>query len=229
MAWSYHFFNKLCSVQIKRPFLAVTKAVYQHVQMLAGVPSPQCTQRSGRCTSTETTPITTKRDRTTQKSWHREGSILQRTDKSLNDRNLLLTVYDDSVQGRFLTSENTMQLDAGWQNRLITFSPGLTKFLLNAIHDVASTPNNLKLWNYSSSNNCPLRGRQQCNLKHILTYCLVSLRQVRYNWRHDQSHRENDRGQAGRDKQLDSQDTSREEMGEVPVWQSSLQETRSSP
>ena len=146
-----------------------------------------------------------------------EGSLLQRTDIFLNDRNLLLTVYDDSVQGRFLTSENTMQLDAGWQNRLITFSPGLTKFLLNAIHDVASTPNNLKLWNYSSSNNCPVRGRHQCNLKHILTYCLVSLRQVRYNWRHDQSHRENDRGQAGRDKQLDSQDTSREEMGEVPV------------
>ena len=164
MACSYHFYNKLCSVQIKRPLLAVPKAVYQHVQMLAGVPSRQCTQRSGRCTSTETTPIKTRRDRTTQKSWQGEGSLLQRTDKSLNDRNLLLTVYDDSVQGRFLTSENTMQLDAGWQNRLITFSPGLTKFLLNAIHDVASTPNNLKLWNYSSSNNFPLRGRQQCNL-----------------------------------------------------------------
>ena len=84
--------------------------------------------------------------------------------QSLNEKDLLLTLYDKSVQGRFLTWENTMQLDTGWQNRLFTLSPGLDKFLLNAIHDVASTPNNLKLLNYSSSNNCPLRGRQQCNL-----------------------------------------------------------------
>ena len=168
-------------------------------------------------------------DRNTHKSWQGEGSLLQRTDQSLNDRNLLLTVYDNSVQGRFLTWENTMQLDTGWQNRLFTLSPGLDKFLLNAIHDVASTPNNLKLLNYSSSNNCPLRGRQQCNLKHILTYCLLSLRQVTYTWRHDQIHRANDCGEAERDEQLDSQHTSREEMGKAPVWQRSLQETRSSP
>ena len=80
-----------------------------------------------------------------------KGSLLQRIDIFLNDRNLLLTVYDNSVQGRFLTWENTMQLDTGWQNRLFTLSPGLDKLLLNAIHDVASTPNNLKLLNYSSS------------------------------------------------------------------------------
>jgi hypothetical protein len=84
-------------------------------------------------------------------------------------KELLLTLYDKSVQGRFLTWQNTMQLDTGWQNLLFTLSPELTKFYLNAIHDVASTPNNLKLWNYSLFNNCPLCGRQQCNLKHILT------------------------------------------------------------
>ena len=60
MAWSYHFYNKLCSVQIKKPFLAVTKALYQHVQMLAGVPSPRWTRRSGRCTSSETTTTKTR-------------------------------------------------------------------------------------------------------------------------------------------------------------------------
>ncbi|KAL5266730.1 hypothetical protein ACHWQZ_G003942 [Mnemiopsis leidyi] len=104
---------------------------------------------------------------------------------SLKEKELLLALYDKSVQGRFLTWENTMQLDTGW-NLLFTWSQELTKFHLNAIHDVASTPNNLKLWNYSSSNNCPLCGRQHCNLKHILTCCPVSLRQGRYNWRHDQ-------------------------------------------
>ena len=105
--------------------------------------------------------------------------------QSLKEKELLLALYDKSVQGRFLTWENTMQLDTGW-NLLFTLSTELTKFHLNAIHDVASTPNNLKLWNYSSSNNCPLCGRRQCNLKHILTCCPVSLRQGRYNWRHDQ-------------------------------------------
>ena len=47
MAWSYHFYNKLCSVQIKRPLLAVPKAVYQHVQMLAGVQSSHAEDLGG--------------------------------------------------------------------------------------------------------------------------------------------------------------------------------------
>ncbi|XP_063675902.1 uncharacterized protein LOC134812422 [Bolinopsis microptera] len=106
--------------------------------------------------------------------------------KSLKEEELLQTLYDKRVQGKFLTWENTMQLDTGWQSLLYTLSPELTKFHLNAIHDVASTPSNLQLWNYSSTNNCPLCGRQQCNLKHILTCCPVSLKQGRYNWRHDQ-------------------------------------------
>ncbi|XP_063689179.1 uncharacterized protein LOC134822197 [Bolinopsis microptera] len=106
--------------------------------------------------------------------------------KSLKEEELLQTLYDKRVQGKFLTWENTMQLDTGWQSLLYTLSPELTKFHLNAIHDVASTPSNLQLWNYSSTNNCPLCGRQQCNLKHILTCCPVSLKQGRYNWIHDQ-------------------------------------------
>ncbi|XP_063680027.1 uncharacterized protein LOC134815422 [Bolinopsis microptera] len=106
--------------------------------------------------------------------------------KSLKEEELLQTLYDKRVQGKFLTWKNTMQLDTGWQSLLYTLSPELTKFHLNAIHDVASTPSNLQLWNYSSTNNCPLCGRQQCNLKHILTCCPVSLKQGRYNWRHDQ-------------------------------------------
>ena len=56
--------------------------------------------------------------------------------QSLNEKDLLLTLYDKIVQGRFLTWENTMQLDTGWQNLLFTLSPELTKFHLNAIHDV---------------------------------------------------------------------------------------------
>ena len=106
--------------------------------------------------------------------------------KSLKEEELLLTLYDKRVQGKFLNWENTMQLDTGWQSLLYTLSPELTKFHLNSIHDVASTPSNLKLWNYSSTSDCPLCGRQHCNLKHILTCCPVSLKQGRYNWRHDQ-------------------------------------------
>ncbi len=105
--------------------------------------------------------------------------------ESLNEDELLLTLYDKSVQGKFLSWENTMQLDTSWQSLIYALGPELTKFHFNALHDVASTPCNLKLWNYSSTSSCALCSRN-CNLKHILSCCPVALKQGRYNWRHDQ-------------------------------------------
>ena len=101
---------------------------------------------------------------------------------------MLLTVYNKNVQGRFLTWENTMQLDLGWNNLIYNYdiSPELLKFLLNAIHDTAHTPANMKLWKYSNTAKCPLCNWRNCNLKHILSGCRVALEGKRYNWRHDQ-------------------------------------------
>ena len=105
----------------------------------------------------------------------------------ISERDLLLTLVDKGIQGRFLTWENTMQLDVGWNNLIYNYkmSPALLKFHLNAMHDVAHTPANMKLWNYAETGNCPLCGWRNCNIKHILAVCNFSLNNKRFNWRHD--------------------------------------------
>jgi len=80
-----------------------------------------------------------------------------------------------------------MQLDLGWNNLIYNYkmSPALLKFHLNSTHDVANTPANMKLWNYSNTGNCTLCGWKTCNIKHILAVCSVARNSKRYNWRHD--------------------------------------------
>ncbi|KAL5254062.1 hypothetical protein ACHWQZ_G013725 [Mnemiopsis leidyi] len=117
-----------------------------------------------------------------------ERDRLKQLIASISESDMLLTLYNKSVQGRFLTWENTMQLDLGWNNLIYNFhiSPELLKFHLNSIHDTAHTPANMKLWKYSNTAKCLLCGWKNCNLKHILTGCRVALEGKRYNWRHDQ-------------------------------------------
>jgi len=105
----------------------------------------------------------------------------------ISQQDLILTLVDKGVQGRFLTWENTMQLDLSWNNLIYNYkmSPSLLKFHLNSMHDVASTPANLKLWNYADTGNCTLCGWKYCNIKHILAVCHHSLNNKRFNWRHD--------------------------------------------
>ena len=105
----------------------------------------------------------------------------------ISEQDLLLTLVDKGVQGRFMTWENTMQLDLGWNNLIYNYkmSPALLKFHLNAMHDVAHTPANMSLWNYAESGACPLCGWKNCNIKHILAVCYFSLNNKRFNWRHD--------------------------------------------
>ena len=59
----------------------------------------------------------------------------------ISEQDILLTLVDKGVQGQFLTWENTMQLDLGWNNLIYSYkmSPALLKFHLNATHDVANT------------------------------------------------------------------------------------------
>ena len=117
-----------------------------------------------------------------------ERDRLKQLIASISESEMLQTLYNKSVQGRFLTWENTMQLDLGWNNLIYNYhmSPELLKFHLNSIHDTAHTPANMKLWKYSSTAKCLLCGWKNCNLKHILTGCRVALDGKRYNWRHDQ-------------------------------------------
>ena len=65
----------------------------------------------------------------------------------ISEQDLLLTLVDKGVQGRFMTWENTMQLDLGWNNLIYNYkmSPALLKFHINAMHNVAYTPANMSL------------------------------------------------------------------------------------
>lgn len=106
---------------------------------------------------------------------------------AITEHELLLTLVDKGVQGRFLTWENTMQMDLGWSNLIYNYkmTPALLKFHINSVHDVANTPANMKLWNYADTGKCILCGWRTCNIKHILAVCHYSLNNKRFNWRHD--------------------------------------------
>ncbi|XP_063693624.1 uncharacterized protein LOC134825376 [Bolinopsis microptera] len=99
----------------------------------------------------------------------------------ISEQDILLTLVDKGVQGQFLTWENIMQLDLGWNNLIYNYkmSPALLKFHLNATHDVANTPANMSLWNYADTGHCPLCGWRHCNIKHILVACNFSLNNKR--------------------------------------------------
>ena len=74
--------------------------------------------------------------------------------------------------------------DLSWEN-LISASPSLIKFVLNAQINSVRTPDMLKLWGYTKSATCPLCSAPQCTLHHILVNCSFALNQKRYTWRHD--------------------------------------------
>ena len=117
-----------------------------------------------------------------------ERDRLKQLIATISESDMQLTLYNKNVQGRFLTWENTMQLDLGWNSLIYSYniSPELLKFHLNAIHDTAHAPANMNLQKYSNTGKCPLCNWRNCNLKHILTGCRVALEGRRYNWRHDQ-------------------------------------------
>ena len=69
----------------------------------------------------------------------------------------------------------------------LSFGPGehVLKFVLHASVNWVVTPDLLKLWGYKHQDSCSICGSHGCTLHHILSNCSASLRQRRYNWRHD--------------------------------------------
>ena len=118
-----------------------------------------------------------------------ERKLLTNMVRTFDEESLICSLFDKKRQNLFLTWENTMAFDTTWNNVIYQLSPELLKFHVNAIHDTASTPSNLKLWNKAASGNCKLCSKQG-TLNHILTFCKVALRQGRFNWRHNQVLRE---------------------------------------
>ena len=98
---------------------------------------------------------------------------------------MLLKLYSMEVQGRPLAWEAVMSLDLTWNKLLYSWSPKLLSFCLNTIQDTLPTPSNLEKWKMIPLGSCPLCAQHKCTLMHILNKCPVSLKQGRYNWRHD--------------------------------------------
>jgi hypothetical protein len=80
--------------------------------------------------------------------------------------------------------DTAQPFDLSWQN-LITATPSLISFVLNAQINSVRTPDMLRLWGYKKTAACPLCNAPQCTLHHILVNCDFALKQKRYTWRHD--------------------------------------------
>ena len=67
---------------------------------------------------------------------------------------------------------------------IINTSETSLKFLVKAVYDLLPTPSNKNIW-FGSEETCKLCGGNG-TLNHILSGCIVALKQGRYRWRHDQ-------------------------------------------
>ena len=80
---------------------------------------------------------------------------------------------------------SVMFLDTQWRHLIYGLSDKLLAFYLNGLSDTLPTPANLKLWKMTKLGVCALCKYNHCTLSHILNNCRVSLKSLRYNWRHD--------------------------------------------
>ena len=87
-------------------------------------------------------------------------------------------------QGKLLEVSAAEKNDLTWKSFAFGLKKGTLKFVLNSTLDTLPTKTNLLKWKKSISDKCYLRKSQE-TLKHVLSYCPVSLRQGRLTWRHD--------------------------------------------
>ena len=112
--------------------------------------------------------------------------LAARVIKDFADEKRIAHAHSLARQGVWLQwSDTTIPFDCSWKNLL--FGPGekVLKFVLNASVNWVKTPDLLKLWGYTHQDLCCLCGSSGCTIHHILSNCTVSLKQHRYNWRHD--------------------------------------------
>src|SRR6188508_1282023 len=78
-----------------------------------------------------------------------------------------------------------MALDTSWNNLIYHLPPKLLSFALNATQLTLPTPDRLRVWNFTSSSMCRLCSHPNSTLFHILCNCPFSIKNKRYDWRHD--------------------------------------------
>ena len=77
-----------------------------------------------------------------------------------------------------------MYEDEIWSRVVLRLSDKVLKFAINAVQNTLQHNVNLKRWNKSESDLCPLCGNRQ-TLLHVLNNCPVALKSDRYTWRYN--------------------------------------------
>ena len=93
------------------------------------------------------------------------------------------------VQGDFLKLLDQEDLDVTWKSYIYGVPRGVMSFAMRSSTNTLATPDNLKRWKKTRSDNClmcqkPNTFPQKCTLHHVLNNCKAFL-DNRYVWRHD--------------------------------------------
>ena len=91
-----------------------------------------------------------------------------------------------AMQADWLKWEGVMAGDLEWNKVLYRLSPAELKFYLQAMQNVAPTPDYLRMTGYLKDPRCNLCHKYGCSLFHILSHCVVALEQGRLTWRHNE-------------------------------------------
>ena len=94
------------------------------------------------------------------------------------------TAIQQGQQGRWTTWEDALQRSLSW-NDIWHLAPLRISFLIRAVYDQLPSGDNLKKWQLTDDENCPLCGATQ-TLQHVLSACKEALAKGRYTWRHNQ-------------------------------------------
>ena len=86
----------------------------------------------------------------------------------------------------FVKWDHLMSVNRDWHSQIFSMSPELLKFTLNAQGSTLPSPSNLRRWGSSKASfRCALCCKLGVTAKHILSHCVVALKQGRYTFRHD--------------------------------------------
>ena len=89
-------------------------------------------------------------------------------------------------QGKIAQWESVIAADFSWNKLTFGMSQCEFSFMVNAMHNLLPTPDNLRLWGKTQVDlGCSLCSKSNCTLLHVLNHCPFALSQRRFTWRHD--------------------------------------------
>jgi hypothetical protein len=89
-------------------------------------------------------------------------------------------------QGKIAQWDHVIATDFSWNKLTFGMSQGEFSFMVNSMHNLLPTPDNLRLWGKTEADlGCSLCSKSKCTLLHVLNHCPFALGQGRFTWRHD--------------------------------------------